>query len=42
MHTGLVMVGLNVGQPEPNAVPVVLNVRPLLRGTTVPHSPALS
>jgi hypothetical protein len=35
-------VGLTVGQVEPKAVSVVVYVRPLLRLTTVPHSPALS
>jgi hypothetical protein len=35
-------VGLAVGQWVPKLVPVVVYVDPLLRGTTVPHSPALS
>jgi hypothetical protein len=35
-------VGAEVGQGLPNAVPFVVYVCPLLRGTTSPHSPALS
>ena len=37
------VVGLLVGQSVPRFVPLVLySVNPLLRGTSVPHSPALS
>jgi hypothetical protein len=35
------LVGLAVGQSVPRSVPLVLYVRPLLRGTTGPHSPTL-
>jgi hypothetical protein len=38
---GVMVVGDTVGQVEFKAVPVVRYVDPLLRLTTVPHSPAL-
>jgi hypothetical protein len=38
---GAEVVGLTVGQSVPKAVPPVVYVDPLLRLTTVPHSPVL-